>query len=529
MNFFELMTGSITADQTAATIRTGTRQNGSGKSSGYSFSKILDSRMANTSISVENLKGSTAASTAGQRTSKGPAEQSEPLYKSYRQASDSIRNSGANEKRTVGKASSQNKAEWKDDGTYEMSEEAKNDTSADVIQMLAQLLGVDQEILKKLLAEYGISSEMLNVLENTGEAVLILSDALGLTPDEQDTLRKLLEMIKGTVADVAQSDDITEILPSDPGRQLTQDTVESSGAEGSRPEAAKTDFDPAVEQLMIKISEKLDEFAEKLVSEQDAAEDEIGKLLEPMLKKSEAAKQNVAQEGQAANSDTMEGIKIADENSVKETKPQKEDADEKNDLQMRNGSGKHELMPKPAQQGDENVQQMFVNSVSDSSVTADVSHIAPQRQTVPAREIISQIVEKAGAVITQDKAEMVMELKPESLGRISLKVVTENGIITARFVAENRQVQQVLETNMQMLKDSLERQGINVQSLSVSVRQDERQQTDSRQQYGNTQRIGNRRSVTGIKAVEGGTAGYVEAKPVMNPYMWDGSTINLTA
>ena len=520
MNFYEIMMGSITGNQATASFGTEAGQTGSDKSGGISFTQILDSRMNDTSIRAVNLRNTAETSTARQPASEGSVEKSESLYKSYRQVKESIQRTGANERHTVRKASSEDKVKWDEDGKSKKSEE----TSANVMQILAQLLGVDQEVLNRLLAENGISPETLNSLENTDEATLILSDTLGLDPAQEDTLRTLLEMIKGTIAADSQSEDIPEGIPFDPA---TQEASEIAGAAGGK--TPKTVLDPVIEQLISKISDKLDEFTERLVSEQDTVEDEIEKLLAPLLKKSEAVKQNVIEEGQTTGSDPNEDIKGIDEKSLQESKLQEEDTGEKNDLQGKDNGGEQGLLPKPAQQGDESVQHMFMNTASDSTGTSDVGQIASQRQTVPAREIIGQIVEKAGAVITQDKAEMVMELKPDSLGRISLKVVTENGIVMAKFVAENRQVQQVLETNMQILKDSLERQGINVQSLSVSVRQDGRQQEENRQQYGTTQRIGNRRSMTGAKVVEGVTAGYVEANAVRNPYMWESSTINLTA
>ena len=524
MNFYEIMMGSITGNQATASFGTEARQTGSDKSGGISFTQILDSRMNDTSIRAENLRNTAETSTARQPASEGSVEKSESLYKSYRQVKESIQKTGANERHTVRKASSEDKVKWNDDGKSKKSEETENISSTNVMQILAQLLGVDQEVLNRLLAENGISPETLNSLENTDEATLILSDTLGLDPAQEDTLRTLLEMIKGTIAADSQSEDIPEGIPFDPA---AQEASEIAGAAGGK--TPKTVLDPVIEQLISKISDTLDEFTERLVSEQDTVEDEIEKLLAPLLKKSEAVKQNVIEEGQTTGSDPNEDIKGIDEKSLQESKMQEEDTGEKNDLQGKDNGGEQGLLPKPAQQGDESVQHMFMNTASDSTGTSDVGQIASQRQTVPAREIIGQIVEKAGAVITQDKAEMVMELKPDSLGRISLKVVTENGIVMAKFVAENRQVQQVLETNMQILKDSLERQGINVQSLSVSVRQDGRQQEENRQQYGTTQRIRNRRSMIGANAVEGVTAGYVEANAVRNPYMWESSTINLTA
>lgn len=87
------------------------------------------------------------------------------------------------------------------------------------------------------------------------------------------------------------------------------------------------------------------------------------------------------------------------------------------------------------------------------------------------KEVLSQIVEKAETLVHDDKSEMVLQLKPESLGKVTLKIIQERGEIVARFVAENEQVKSILESNMQMLKDSLQKSGVSVQSLEVSVGQ----------------------------------------------------------
>ena len=50
-------------------------------------------------------------------------------------------------------------------------------------------------------------------------------------------------------------------------------------------------------------------------------------------------------------------------------------------------------------------------------------------------------------------------------------IVNERGEIIARFVAESEQVKAILEGNMQLLKDSLQKSGVMVQSLEVSVGQ----------------------------------------------------------
>lgn len=108
-------------------------------------------------------------------------------------------------------------------------------------------------------------------------------------------------------------------------------------------------------------------------------------------------------------------------------------------------------------------------------------------QPILNRQVVAQVVEKAQMVIREDKSEMVMQLKPESLGKIVLKVIHERGEIIARFVAESEQVKAILESNLQLLKDSLQKSGVAVQSLEVSVGQHgQEQQQDSRRQYEGT-------------------------------------------
>jgi len=85
--------------------------------------------------------------------------------------------------------------------------------------------------------------------------------------------------------------------------------------------------------------------------------------------------------------------------------------------------------------------------------------------------VFQQVVEKAETFLSEDKTEMVIQLKPESLGKISLRVIHERGEIVARFMAESDQVKAILESNMQLLRDSLHKSGVSVQSLSVSVGQ----------------------------------------------------------
>lgn len=86
------------------------------------------------------------------------------------------------------------------------------------------------------------------------------------------------------------------------------------------------------------------------------------------------------------------------------------------------------------------------------------------------KDVIEQVINSTKVVSTEDGVnEMVIKLNPENLGKLSLKLVTENGIIKANFIAENQKVKEIIEANFNQLKESFSNQGLNIGNLSVSV------------------------------------------------------------
>ena len=85
------------------------------------------------------------------------------------------------------------------------------------------------------------------------------------------------------------------------------------------------------------------------------------------------------------------------------------------------------------------------------------------------KEVLSQVIEKARVLLDGDKNEMLINLKPDHLGKLALKIITEKGIVAAKFIAENEQVKAVLESNLDLLKESLQKQGFSIREFSVSV------------------------------------------------------------
>lgn len=83
-------------------------------------------------------------------------------------------------------------------------------------------------------------------------------------------------------------------------------------------------------------------------------------------------------------------------------------------------------------------------------------------------EVPGQIVEHARLIRSGQDTEMVIHLKPEHLGDLTLKIsVTENGAVTASFHSDNAQVRTIIENSLVQLRQELSDQGLKVDSVEV--------------------------------------------------------------
>lgn len=84
-------------------------------------------------------------------------------------------------------------------------------------------------------------------------------------------------------------------------------------------------------------------------------------------------------------------------------------------------------------------------------------------------QVLEQIVKKAEMMVKQNSSEMKIQLQPEFLGKMTIKIVVEEGLLTARFITDSHQVKHMLDSNLNTLRQSLEAQGIRVEKTEVNV------------------------------------------------------------
>jgi flagellar hook-length control protein FliK len=87
----------------------------------------------------------------------------------------------------------------------------------------------------------------------------------------------------------------------------------------------------------------------------------------------------------------------------------------------------------------------------------------------PDESVMNQITERLQTAIRSGLTEIRLQLRPESLGEVKLQIRVEGDVVFARIHVESQQVKQIVETNLQLLKESLMQQHLSCGSLEVSV------------------------------------------------------------
>ena len=91
------------------------------------------------------------------------------------------------------------------------------------------------------------------------------------------------------------------------------------------------------------------------------------------------------------------------------------------------------------------------------------AQLARENESIPA-----QIVQQARMIRSAENTEMVINLKPEHLGQLTLRVsVSQNGAVNASFYSDNAQVRAAIENSLVQLRQELNEQGLKVENVQV--------------------------------------------------------------
>ena len=165
--------------------------------------------------------------------------------------------------------------------------------------------------------------------------------------------------------------------------------------------------------------------------------------------------------------------------------------------------------------GENTNEQISLTGINSTGSRAGVE----KNNTVSPDKIVDQIAREIKETAANDGGRVKMTLNPPSLGKLEMDVTVRNGKVEVVLVADNKDVQQTLNANIEKLKDSLSNQGLIIDRCDVSMsdKKEEYQQNFNRQAYyqdGGSAQDGNDRPGKFDEDANSGSGTVISPQPV---------------
>lgn len=103
--------------------------------------------------------------------------------------------------------------------------------------------------------------------------------------------------------------------------------------------------------------------------------------------------------------------------------------------------------------------------------------------------LFPKLVESMESLVLGERSEVRIQLKPDHLGEMKIKLSMERGIMVAEFIVQNQAVREVIASQLPQLQTALQDQGTQMADVSVSIGlgnkgQDDEGHSRSKQQQG---------------------------------------------
>lgn len=338
-------------------------------------------------------------------------------------------------------------------------EETLEKAEEEILGTLSEEYGVDEEALRNLLDEMGLSVLDLLDPKNLVSFVMALT---GIASGEELLLDESFLKVMETL-DALSNNLMKELNVDMKGLQEIVAQMETMHLENG-----EVTFDQELEAQVDKLNYQ---------ETTDAANVTQAEVVEDTTQQ-EVQNTSDTTETTEVVDEAVEGVKVQveEQEETTETKTNHVEVEEvaastetdaDSSLFDNQSTGKDSLLNQ-----DTSPNQVFVTSQSTSTI-GQVSEM-PQMQlssyfSVDTTQIMEQIAEQIKVVVTPDTTSMEMQLNPENLGRIYLNISSEEGVVNAQFIATNDVVKEALEAQVATLRENLTQAGVKVDAIEVTI------------------------------------------------------------
>lgn len=287
-------------------------------------------------------------------------------------------------------------------------------------------------------------------------------EATETTDEEMDTetVMEAITQIMATIADILnvkpeQIQSAMEELGMSPQDLLDAEMIPRlvvTLTEGADELSVMTDAELFAD--VQKITTEVNGILEELSKQLDITPDQLKEMLQNMPKE-EAVTEEIIKTPQT---DSLSDLPKAEESRVQVPVEQ-----------VTASSAKREQGRDSDMTGSQERQMTFAQTVTEQIEQAVAKMETNYSSYTRTQDIMNQIQDMIKVIRTQDLTEMELQLHPASLGHVKVQVAMTEGILTATFTTENEAVKAALESQMLVLKENFEQQGIKVEAVEVTV------------------------------------------------------------
>ncbi|MCL1946014.1 MAG: flagellar hook-length control protein FliK [Chitinivibrionia bacterium] len=111
---------------------------------------------------------------------------------------------------------------------------------------------------------------------------------------------------------------------------------------------------------------------------------------------------------------------------------------------------------------------------SKFSDASEIQSVSPRFIKLFEKEIIEQVQKTILSTANKNGSHQIsLTLNPEKLGEVKLTIQVDGNVVSAKINVENLQVKNIIEQNLQQLKEALDKQNLSAGSLDVNVGENE--------------------------------------------------------
>ena len=323
-----------------------------------------------------------------------------------------------------------------------------------ILNQLSEILGISTDKIMEILSSLSLSLSMLQDPENL---IKFLQNSFNLeNPIQLLSMDNIKDVMKN-ITDIAKSINYTDVISIDENAVdklnniLEENNLKDVTLLGSKDDSIKQKIANLLEELNGSVKES---------SENTSVINNIN------------VKINLSEDNSKLSKNTEELVNIEEIRDIKVSN-QETGYYQENEQNNKNSNQNLLLGEKVLESVVKRSDNQEIFSISEVNNNTKVFNASlPKTQAlknINTGDVIAQIMEKLKVSVKPDLSEVKILLRPEQLGEVSLKIATQNGIITAQFIAESQKVKEIIESNFNQLRDMLSEQGVDVGALEVNV------------------------------------------------------------